>query len=50
MKRSIHKKVTKEDKFARKFYCQNSRLTQLRSEKRTQKKKFRKTDLGENDE
>ena len=42
-----HKKMTKEDKFARKYYCQNSRLAQLRSEKKAQKKKFRKIKLDE---
>ena len=42
MKNNLHKKYTKEDKFARKFYCDNSRLAQLRSEKKAQKKKFRK--------
>lgn len=42
MKSNIHKKYTKEDKFARRFYCQHARLSQLRSEKKTQNKSFRK--------
>lgn len=49
-KRNIHKRYTKEDKFARKYYCNNSRLAQLRSEKKAQKKKFRKIKLGGEDE
>ena len=42
MKSNIHKKYTKEDKFGRRFYCQNARLAQLRSEKKQQRKTFRK--------
>lgn len=45
MKSNIHKKITKEDKFARKYYCDNSRLRQIRAEKKAQKKKFRKTEI-----
>ena len=41
-KSNIHKKVTYEDKFARKFYCENARKNQLRRDKKAQKKKFRK--------
>lgn len=50
MKRSIHKKVTKEDKFARKYYCSNSRLAQLRSEKHQQHKQFRQTEYYDDTE
>lgn len=42
MKSNIHKKYTKEDKFARKYYCKNARLAQLRSEKKQQKRKWRR--------
>lgn len=41
MKSDIHKKITYEDKFARKWYCNNSRLAQLRSEKKQQRRKMR---------
>lgn len=42
MKRSISKKETFEDKFARKYWCDNSRLRNLRQEKKANNKKFRK--------
>lgn len=42
MKGNIHKRVTFEDKFARNFYCDKSRLRQLRFEKKMQKKAFRR--------
>jgi len=42
MKRSISKKETFEDKFARKYWCDNSRLRNLRYEKHANNKKFRK--------
>ena len=45
MKSNIHKKYTKEDKFARRFYCDGARLRQLRSEKRQQRRKFRRTKI-----
>lgn len=41
-KSNIHKKATTEDKFARKFYCQNAKSNQLKADKKAQKKKFRK--------
>lgn len=41
MKGNIHKKLTKEDKFARKYYCQHARLSQIRNEKKQQRRKFR---------
>lgn len=41
MKGNIHKKVTKEDKFARKYYCDKARLNSIREDKKRQKKKFR---------
>lgn len=42
MKGNIHKKLTKEDKFARKYYCQHARLTQIRNDKKQQRRKFRR--------
>ena len=42
MKGNIHKKVTLEDKFARRFYCDHARLNQLRHEKKMQRKLFRR--------
>ena len=42
MKGNIHKRVTLEDKFGRKYYCDNARLRQLRFEKKMQKKAFRR--------
>lgn len=42
MKNNIHKKLTKEDKFARKYYCQHARLSQIRKEKKQQHRKFRR--------
>ena len=31
MKNNYHKKITREDKFARKYYCQRARLNSIRS-------------------
>lgn len=42
MKGNLHKKLTREDKFARRFYCDHARLNLLRSEKKQNKRKFRK--------
>lgn len=42
MKSNIHKKYTYEDKFARRWYCKNARLRQLRFEKRQQKRRWRR--------
>lgn len=42
MKSNIHKKLTKEDKFARKFYGKHARLGRLRAEKRANNKKIRR--------
>lgn len=42
MKGNIHKKVTQEDKFARRYYCDGARLRQLRYEKKAQKRAMRK--------
>jgi hypothetical protein len=39
--RGIHKKVTEEDKFARRHYCTHTRNGMLRSEKKQQKKALR---------
>lgn len=41
MKNNIHKKITGEDKFARKYYSQHARLSLIRQEKKQQKKKLR---------
>lgn len=41
MKSNIHKKLTKEDKFARKYHRKHARLAQIRSEKKQQHRKFR---------
>jgi len=41
MKSNRHKKLTKEDKFAREFYCQHARLNQVRIDKKGQRKKLR---------
>lgn len=40
--RNIHKRRTFIDKFARRYYCQNSRLRQLRSDKREAKRAERR--------
>ena len=47
MKGNIHKKITKEDKFSRKFYCNHARENQLRLDKKRQRKKFRRSSLDE---
>ena len=39
--RNSKKKLTHEDKFARKNYCQHARLNSIRSDKRQAKKKMR---------
>ena len=40
VKGNIHKKITNEDKFARKFYCEHARLNSIRFDKRFNKRKF----------
>lgn len=42
MKDNTHKKRSEIDKFARRFYCQNARLRQLRSDKYFGKRKERR--------
>ena len=42
MKSNIHKKQTYEDKFARKYFCKNARLTSIRQDKKLGKKKLRR--------
>jgi len=42
MKSNIHKKQTYEDKFARKYFCKNARLTYIRQDKKFGKKKLRR--------
>lgn len=42
MKSNSHKKDYSEDKFARHFYCQHARLNQLRTDKKTSKRKTRR--------
>ena len=41
MKSNIHKKITFEDKFARKFYCSHARLNAIRQNKKEGHKKYR---------
>lgn len=42
MKNNYHKKVTREDKFGRKYYCQRARLNSIRTDKKFNKRKFRR--------
>lgn len=42
LKANIHKKLTHEDKFGRKYYCQRASRF-IRHEKRANNKRFRKT-------
>lgn len=42
MARNEHKKLTEEDKFARKYFCKHARLGTIRSERKRNKKKMRK--------
>lgn len=42
MKGNIHKRVTYEDKFARRYYCKHARLGTLRRDKKNQKRVFRR--------
>ena len=39
--KGIKKKITYEDKFARKYYCQHARLNSIRRDKLQAKKKIR---------
>lgn len=41
-KSSIHKKITTEDKFMRKYGCQHAKANRLKADKKAQKKQFRK--------
>lgn len=41
IKSNIHKKMTFEDKFARKYYCQRAKRF-IRHQKKTNNKRFRK--------
>lgn len=43
MANNLHKKMYSEDKFARKHYCDNSRLRQVRSDKKQSEKAIRQT-------
>lgn len=40
--RNENKKLTWEDKFGRKFYCQHDRLNSIRRDKKRNKRKMRK--------
>lgn len=42
MKSNIHKRLTQEDKFARKYYCYRARVNLLRFTKRFNRRKFRR--------
>ena len=41
MANNIHKKLTDEDKFARRWYCQRAGLNQIRVDKRRQRRQYR---------
>lgn len=41
MSRNEYKKITSEDKFARKYFCKHTRLGYIRTEKRRNRKKMR---------
>ena len=42
MKNNYHKKVTRDNKVARKYYCQRARLNSIRTDKKFNKRKFRR--------
>ena len=42
VKGNIHKKITNEDKFARKYYCEHARLNSVRFDKKFNKRKLRR--------
>jgi len=42
LKSNIHKKITSEDKFARKYYCDHARLNSIRFDKKYNKRKLRR--------
>ena len=42
MKSNIHKKLTDEDKFARKYFCKNASLNSIREDKKYNKRKLRR--------
>ena len=42
MKSNIHKKLTFEDKFARKYYCTHARLNSVRNDKKYNKRAIRR--------
>lgn len=42
--RNSKKKLTHEDKFARKYWCQHARLNSIRGDKRQAKKRMRTID------
>lgn len=41
MNRNEFKKLTEEDKFARRYYCKHARLGTIRGEKKRNKKRMR---------
>lgn len=41
MSRNEYKKITSEDKFARKYFCKHVRLGYIKTEKKRNKKKMR---------
>lgn len=49
MKNNSHKKLFKIDEFARRYYCQHARLNQLRSDKRSAKRRARREFKKENE-
>jgi hypothetical protein len=42
VKGNIHKKITNEDKFVRKYYCEHARLNSIRFDKKFNKRKLRR--------
>ena len=44
MARNEYKKLTDEDKFARRYYCKHARLGTIRGEKKRNKKRMREYD------
>lgn len=42
MKSNIYKKITTENKFARRYYCNHARLNSIRRDKKENSKAFRR--------
>lgn len=50
MKGNTHKRLTHEDKFARRYYCPHARLNQVRGDKKYNKRKLRRISTVETNE